>query len=279
MIIVTLMGGMGNQMFQYSLAKSLSIKNNIPFKIDLSFLKNRNMGSDFVYRDYDLDIFNISPDFDINKSDVEGLINLKEPTYHYCEEIMDFVQQHSNENIRIEGYWQTPKYFRGIEDEIRKDFLFIEPIEKNKDTNIISMLDDILSSNSIMINVRRTDYLNTNFHGVMGNDYITNACKLIESKVDNPKYFIFSDDIDWCIDNIKLDNMVIVDHTYKGNKFGTYLQLMKSCKNFIIPNSSFAWWAAWLNEDYNKIVIAPKMWFTDSNIDTSDLIPSNWIRI
>ena len=141
------------------------------------------------------------------------------------------------------------------------------------------MYNKINSSNSVLINVRRTDFLNGDFHGVMGMDYINNAVSFIESKVDNPHYFIFSDDIEWCRDNIKLDNMAIVDHSYKGDRFGYYLQLMKSCKNFIIPNSTFAWWAAWLNENENKIVIAPKKWLNNESVNTKDLIPSNWIRI
>jgi hypothetical protein len=73
--------------------------------------------------------------------------------------------------------------------------------------------------------------------------------------------------------------MFIVDHTYKGNKFEIYLELMKSCKHFIIPNSTFAWWAAWLSDNKNKIVVCPQKWFTESKINTNDLIPSNWIRI
>jgi hypothetical protein len=120
--------------------------------------------------------------------------------------------------------------------------------------------------------------IHTDFHGVMGNDYIMRAVDIIESKIENPTYFIFSDDVEWCKENIHLKNMKIVDHSYAGEKFNYYLQLMISCKHFIIPNSSFAWWSAWLNTNSDKIVIAPKNWF-NVDIDTSDLIPDNWIRI
>jgi hypothetical protein len=130
-----------------------------------------------------------------------------------------------------------------------------------------------------MINVRRADYLNTDFHGVYGIDYIKSAVKIIESKIENPKYFIFSDDIEWCVENVNLPNMTIVNHFYKGSKFSHYLQLMMNCKHFIIPNSSFAWWSAWLSKSSDKIVIAPKRWFNRDDINTNDLIPENWIRI
>ena len=82
-----------------------------------------------------------------------------------------------------------------------------------------------------------------------------------------------------CQNNIKLPNMTIVSHRFKGNKFSYYLQLMMNCKHFIIPNSSFAWWSAWLNKGTEKIVIAPKRWFNRDEINTSDLIPDSWIRI
>ena len=263
MISVTLMGGMGNQMFQYALGRSLSIKNRLPMNLDLSFLNRRDFGPNFVYRNYDLDIFNINPNFGTGGDIV------KEPHFQYSE---DLLNMNIDRHINIEGYWQTPKYFNNIEDIIRNDFQFNDIVPES------NLLNSIRNTNSVMINIRRTDYLNTNFHGVMGNDYIMRAVEIIKSKVENPNYFIFSDDVQWCIENIHLENMTIVDHSYAGNKFNYYLQLMINCKHFIIPNSSFAWWSAWLNNNTDKVVIAPKNWF-NMDIDTSDLIPDNWIRI
>lgn len=269
------MGGTGNQMFQYAFARSLSFKHNKQLKIDLSFLENKNMGGNFIYRDYSLNIFNVHEDFEIDKK----LFNkINEPHFEYSQSVLDIINKNSINNFLLNGYWQTPKYFNEFEKEIRKDFTFREQIE-NSDNYIKEMLNDIRSKNSILLNIRRADYLNTNYHGVMAKDYVDKAVKIIESKIEHPEYFIFSDDLVWCRENIKLPNMTIVDHSYKGDRFSYYLQLMKNCKHFIIPNSSFAWWAAWLNQDKNKIVIAPKQWFTDTNINTTDLTPDDWIRI
>lgn len=276
MIITRLAGGLGNQMFQYAFARSLSIKYNTNLKIDLSFLKNRNMGPNFTYRNYELDIFNVVEDFN---STFENCIRFDEPHLNYSKEIVDNINRQIDKDIMIDGYWQSVKYFEESKSVIKSDFTFKSLVDDSSVDKIKLMLDDIRSTNSVMLNIRRTDFLNNDFHGVMGLDYINKSTELLESKIDNPKYFIFSDDIEWCEENIKLNNMVIVDHSYKGDRFSYYLQLMKECKNFIIPNSSFAWWSAWLSDSPNKIVIAPKKWFTNESINTSDLIPSDWIRI
>ena len=272
------MGGMGNQMFQYAFARSISLKTNTEFKIDLSFLKRRDLGENFTYRDFDLDIFNI-PENIIKEIQTDNLQSVSEKMFSYSQETVNTIEQNIDGNTYLDGYWQSYKYFEDFGGHIKKDFTFKNLVENNKDTNVKNMFNDIMKSNSVMVNIRRSDYLNNNFHGVMGSDYINESSKIIESKIDNPKYFVFSDDIEWCKENVKLDNMVIVDHEYKGDRFDLYLQLMKSCKHFIIPNSTFAWWAAWLSDNKNKIVISPKLWFTDININTNDLIPSNWIRI
>lgn len=269
---------MGNQMFQYAFARSLSLKMNTEFKIDLSFLKRRDLGENFIYRNFDLDIFNI-PENIIIQTPIDNLQNISEKMFSYSHDTVNCIEQHIERDVYLEGYWQSYKYFEEFNNQIKMDFLFKNPIKNNGDTNVKNMINDIMTSNSVMVNIRRADYLNNNFHGVMGVEYINKASKIIHSRINNPRYFVFSDDIEWCEENVKLDNMVIVNHEYKGDRFDLYLQLMKSCKHFIIPNSTFAWWSAWLSDNKNKIVISPKSWFTNDSINTNDLIPSNWIRI
>jgi hypothetical protein len=282
MIIVRLMGGLGNQMFQYSFGRAMSIKFKTDLKIDLSFLKNKNNGPNFIYRDYDLDLFEIDPDLiDMNMDNIGPVHTINELNFHYTESVISEISEFLGRGIPVLlcGYWQSPLYFRNCTDLIRKDFTFKNNIIDSEENKVLDMLDRIKCSNSVVINIRRTDYLNTDHHGVFGMDYVDSAKIIIESKIKTPHYFIFSDDIEWCRKNIIFSNSTIVDHSYMGDKFGYYLQLMKNCNDFIIPNSSFAWWASWLNENENKTVVCPKRWFTNPSINTQDLIPSNWIRI
>ena len=115
------------------------------------------------------------------------------------------------------------------------------------------------------------------FHG---SDYFKKAESILKGQIANPVYYVFSDEIEWCERHLKFDKeTVFVSHDYAGQKFQDYLRLMTSCNHYIIPNSSFAWWAVWFNMNKDKIVIAPKMWFNDPSLNTTDLTPASWIRI
>ena len=124
-----------------------------------------------------------------------------------------------------------------------------------------------------------TDPVTKEFHGICSLEYYYNAIKKITEIVRKPHFFIFSDDIKWAQDNLKISYpATFVNHNADGKPFED-LRLMSLCKHHIIANSSFSWWGAWLSIDPDKIVFAPKEWFTDSGRNTDDLIPGSWHRI
>ncbi len=123
------------------------------------------------------------------------------------------------------------------------------------------------------------DYVNHPIHGgICTMDYYQQAIDIMKSKIVNPKFFIFSNDIEWCHSHLKLADAVYITGN-KGENSYRDMQLMSMCKHNIIANSSFSWWGAWLNNNPDKIVIAPAKWFNDPKINTRDLIPDDWIKI
>lgn len=290
MIIVKLMGGMGNQMFQYAFGRSLSLKKGVTLKLDLNFLLDRTPKKNFVFRDYDLTIFNCKPQI-LNEDDKKSFFGSFLMGNKYFNKLLPvknrkfYTESHFeydknvlklNEDIYLEGYWQSYNYFSEFESTIRKDFSF-----KNKFNVEEELINQkILSTNSVCINVRRADFLTNSFHGVCNEEYFNKGLNYIKNSESELNVFVFSDDIEWCKNNLNFELPTnFIDHEYAGEKFQSYLQLMTNCKHFIIPNSSFGWWAAWLANFSKKIVVAPKKWFSDSNINTKDLIPDDWIRI
>ena len=294
MIIVKLMGGLGNQMFQYAFGKHLATKNKTELKLDTTFLLDRTppKNEHFVFRNYDLSIFNINEQFatieEINKytkrtSNVfldKTLNKLLGTKKSYVKDLkLHFLPKHLtiSKNVYIEGYWQSEKYFKSISDELRqKDFVFKEPLMEISE----SLMQQIRSVNAVCVNVRRGDFVTNSFHGTMGSDYYKKAENLLIKKYTDLEIFVFSDEIDWCEENLNFSVPThFISHKYAGNKFQDYLRLMSACKHFIIPNSSFAWWAVWFSLNPNKMVIAPKQWVNDSKYSVSDLIPNSWIQL
>lgn len=297
MIIVKLKGGLGNQMFQYALGRCLAEKNKDKLFFDITQLLDRTP-RDIVFRDYNLDIFNINPQFTF-LSKVARLLPVPLVWFgasYFVSKIKNIIgiQNYIKENINIfnrsildlkgdvylDGYWQSEKYFKEIEDIIRKDFTFEKKLSKKAQ----DLAEKIDSSNSVCLNVRRGEFVSSpsasKLHGFVGVEYYNKGIDVIISKIENPHFFIFSDDIEWCMDNLKLKYPhTFVSHDYLGEKYGEYLHLMTLCKNFLVSNSTFSWWAAWLSRYQSKIVIAPKKWFKDSSINSEDLIPQSWIRV
>ena len=295
MIIIKLQGGLGNQMFQYAIARKLSLANKTELKLDLDFLLDRTPRPDFTYRDYNLNIFNLKIEF-ATQEETKPFVNhldsrMKRKIYTYL--FLGKSNKYINEkqftydpdifkltgNIYLDGYWQTEKYFSDIKNILYNDFTIkISQDKKSQETN--KMIKD---TNSVSIHIRRGDYIenkqNYNFHGICDLDYYNNSINLLLKRIENPHFFVFSDDHQWTQENLKLNYpMTFVDHNDDSKNYED-LRLMSQCKHNIIANSTFSWWGAWLNQNPDKIVIAPHKWFNNETRNTQDIIPENWIKL
>lgn len=291
MIITKLKGGMGNQMFQYAIGRALSVKNNVPLGLDLAYLLDRTPRKNFTFRNYDLDAFNIKAEIVeqskisfINKT-FKGRLGLFFDLFRKIFIKLPGIEKGHNfdskvfeigESAYLDGYWQSPKYFEEIKDIILKDFTLKNILQMN----IKNLMEVIKKENSLCVHVRRGDYVGNSNHEIVGKEYYNIGIEKIKSLTNIDKVYIFSDDIKWCEENMKFGfPTIFVGENYAGEKGEGHLFLMKSCKNFLIPNSSFSWWAAWLSDSKDKIVVVPKQWFCNKNISSDDLIPKEWIKI
>ncbi len=292
MIISEIIGGLGNQMFQYAAGRALSLERNESLHLDVSGFVGYGL-----HQGFELERVFSCPTKIVNKMEIcdilrwqslavikriltrPNMIMLRrkefvvEPHFHYWPEINQTPQ-----NCYLAGYWQSEKYFQVYASKIRAEFTF-----KLAMTDINAKLAEQISNvNAVSLHVRRGDYVNnpktTATHGVCSLDYYRTAIKLIAQRVQQPYFYIFSDDIAWVKDNLKIDfPHQIVDHN-SGSESYNDMYLMSLCQHHIIANSSFSWWGAWLNPSVDKIITAPKHWFT-KEVNTHDLIPQSWFRL
>ncbi len=296
MIIVNIKGGLGNQMFQYALAHCIAKKNNTTIACDLRYLNERKGEKNYVIRNFDLGIFGIAPNepskLTLLKSgmlfggykaryllakifDKLGFFVISERGPDFEARVLD----KNSKNIYLDGYWQSEKYFIANESDIKKLFTF----DKSKFPKKITQLAEKIASDgkAVCINVRRGDFIGSKNHEVTGIGYFIKAVDHIKKTIDDPNIYIFSDDVEWCELNLAnlFNNVIVVGHEYAGKSFDSYLYLMTQFSGYIIPNSTFAWWAAWLSRKPNKKVIVPKLWSGLDNLNNADIVPDSWIRV
>ena len=274
-------------MFQYAAGKALAYAKKQSLFLDISFYDKIQEG--VTPRSFKLTCFKLNAKIIDKKIELKyskkaslfiRIINKFKPYYRkkvfsHLEFQFDPNIFKTSNNVYLSGYWQSYLYFEKINDIIRKEFSFKEQCILGID----STLSIINNSESVSIHIRRGDYVTNkeavDLLGCLPLSYYDNAIKLIEKRTNEPRYFIFSDDIEWVKLNMQIENSSIIETNNELHD----LALMAHCKHNIIANSSFSWWAAWLNSNNNKTVIAPKNWFTDVNINTNDLFPNTWIRL
>jgi len=293
MIISHSIGGLGNQMFQYAAGRALSLASQQPLLLDTSDFADYKLHQGFeLQRIFDCPIVIAS------KEDMQSVLGcwqanvgirrrlasprwsalrrrsfVVEPHFQYWEGI-----QHIPQSAYLVGYWQSERYFQDISDIIRADFTFKLPFN----TENIELAEQISQVNAVSLHIRRGDYVQnpiTNaVHGLCSLDYYQAAIQALAKSVEQPHFFVFSDDIEWVKANLVLAFPCQYINHNQGTESYNDMRLMSLCQHHIIANSSFSWWGAWLNPSPNKIVIAPKRWFADDK-NVSDLLPETWIKL
>lgn len=279
LIISTLAGALGNQMFQYAAGRALALRRGTELRLDLGWLAP---ASRFVYElgVFDLDVELISAYRHTRRERLREVLRLAPParrqdwrrqSFSFDSKVIDLPAP-----ARLVGYWQSEKYFEDYADVIRADFAFPHALDESD----AGYARDIAATTSVAVHVRRGDYVTDpgarKFLGTLSLDYYTTAARLMRNRAPEARFFVFSDDPDWCRSHLDLGGPTTFV-THNQGRGHDDLRLMTLCRHHIIANSSFSWWGAWLGASDGQIVVAPGDWGAAG--DAGDVIPDSWCRL
>ena len=290
MIIVKIEGGLANRMFQYALYLSLKHKRDDVFLDEKTFrpawsFEKISLKKTFPHIDCpegDLSRFKVETRQGKVAHAIRNIVERFSSKYFFQKEFRFYpeILEKLPKDVYLRGYWQSEKYFLDVEGEVRKAFTFDAFTEKEN----IKTSEKMQSENSVAIHIRKgKDYMQQVLTaGTCPKDYYVKAIEYIRENVENPVFYIFTDNPDWVKENLGFIDYTLVNwNPVSGEKNYRDIQLMSCCKHNIIANSSFSWWGAWLNANPNKIVIGPKVWFNpEGKIKVvGDIICDNWLSI
>lgn len=288
MVIVRIQGGLGNQLFQYALARSLSKRTGQTFKLDFTSYGHdelrkpglRSFRAQFPVAGR-LEISQLKYGLKehflaklMRKEPTKGATYIQEKSHSFDKSILSLKAP-----AYLDGYWQSEKYFHDFGDLIRSELILRDGLPKSSS----HWEQKIGDCESISIHVRRGDYVanpaNHSIFGICSPEYYIRSVDLIQSSLPNAHLFLFSDDPNWVRENLvpKLGNKAEVMPVSEDPAQDMYL--MSRCRHNIIANSTFSWWAAWLNPNPGKVVVAPSVWFKQAERESPDLIPREWKRL
>ncbi len=271
MITICLQGGMGNQMFQYAMGLSQARRLGADFQLDTGGFARDSL------RQYNLGLWK-----GIMEPLTRGSVpSIRETSMPYDQELVNRIK----DGDCLFGYWQTEKYFTEVRQQILEVFIPKQPLTRRA-LDLIEMIQRE-GQRSAFLTVRRTDYLRTDFHGVLGMDYYLMACQMVAEHTSDPHFFVFSDEPEWCQTNFKLPHRFSIaagndqtTPTHLGRE-DEDLWAMSMCQHAVMANSSYSWWGAWMSSapDHLRIVTAPRRWFNNAPEDPKDVIPERWRKL
>lgn len=281
MVITRLIGGLGNQMFQYAIGRRLALDLGVRLIVDVTAFKQYTLHPPDIlnYRIHGIKMSRGGLLFDRVSSlplltRILGLQVRGEKSFSFDSAAIGAAREH----VFLTGYWQTERYFSKIRSTLVEDF----QLKNSPDANNEEFLRRIVSVPSVSLHIRRGDYVsNPNaaaVHGVIPLSYYHEAMRDIETREPEVHYFVFSDDPEWASKNLQSKRpMEFVSHN--ESKGFEDLRLMSACRHQIIANSTFSWWGAWLNCYPHKRIYAPDPWFKDKSLNATDLLPKEWQRV
>lgn len=296
MITVRIKGGLGNQLFQYAAGYAMARRLNTQMKMDVSFFGTQSL------RGFKLDCFRIDyPEIADSKQlpimvkfakekHIGSLMrDITRPhkkksfrvgnNYRYLlesgSELIDEFFTAQDENIYLDGYYQSQKYFEGFSDEIKRQL----SVRYEPDNEYVNQMEILSEPNSVALHVRRGDVAAakrqlTDYAYVLSPDYYRKAIMRIKQQISSPKFFCFSDDIEWVKDNLGITDDIHFVSLHTPHADIDEMMLMKNCNHIITANSTFSWWAAWLNEHEDAIRIVPEKPYGNNH-----MIPEGWIKV
>lgn len=286
MIIVKLKGGLGNQMFQYAYGRLLSAARKETLMFDLSFFKKKHKSLGITACEFELNAFNIT-----SKSAPIFLSMFVRRRLIYDTPIADMIKlkvvddstnadeviYSDSKIIYLDGYFQSEKYFIPVKSNIRKYFSFTKT---NNDSNILN--DIRMQTNSVGVLVRRDDYVRDYHDQSLDIGYFKAAFSVIKNKINNPYFYVFTiGDESWSKQLYSIEKYIRIVYNKDLPDTGYYKMLLLSkCSHNIIPNSSYGWWSAWLNNNKKKIVIYPKEWGGGDPLNRQySRCPKEWVGV
>lgn len=294
MIISQIIGGLGNQMFQYAAGRALALERKDAYLLDTRGFVGYGLHHGFeLQRVFEIDIRIAS------LQDVRNLLGWRspalvrrifarpqfrhlrgdsfviEPYFHYWSGFKTVPK-----DVYLQGYWQSEQYFIREAEQIRKDFHFRRPLSVQNEQFVEQITN---CPTAVSLHVRRGDYVSSaaalSTHGLCSIEYYQAAMAHILERFEGVEFFVFSDDIPWVRQHIQFSAPChFIDHN-KGIESYNDMRLMSLCRHNIIANSSFSWWGAWLNCHADKIVIAPARWFASDKFNSTDLLPADWVQL
>jgi hypothetical protein len=288
-ILIKVIGGLGNQMFQFAMGRAVATKTGAKLLLDITDFEN------YEFHSYSLNHLSIQETY-ATKQEIRPFKKhqrrmgkvwipynilfandkryIKEKSYTF-----DAQAAAAKPPCYLDGYWQTEKYFTDIKETLHKEFAIKTPLSdftKGASERIVA------APEPVSLHIRRGDFANnpsvSKYHGTCSPEYYDAAIQYINERISSPQYFVFSDDIEWAKTHVQTGHPTEfigqgADRNYED------LELMRLCKHHILSNSTFGWWGAWLSrpEERKSITVAPKKWFA-KDLDLSDLMPPSWIQ-